>query len=75
MPCRPLMQGDKQVGFICGRGLKPPKCKWCEKPSTKLCDYPVTQDRTCDAPMCNEHAKSQAANIDTCPSHPEMRYF
>lgn len=77
MPCRTLVDGNgKPVGFVCSRGRKhSPKCRWCEKPSTKLCDYPVTAHQTCDAPICDEHAKRQGSNLDTCPDHPEMRHF
>ena len=74
MPCE--IRDNK---IICSRGVRPAanktKCKWCGKASTKLCDYPVTRNQTCDAPMCNEHAKKQGQNIDTCPDHPQMRHF
>ena len=62
--------------IICSRGQrKPPKCKWRTKPSTKLCDFPLSKDKTCDAPVCDEHAKKQGSDLDTCPNHPVMRYF
>jgi hypothetical protein len=71
MPCK-IRNGM----IICSRGhWRPPKCQWCDKPSTKLCDYPIEKGRTCDAPMCEEHAKRQGPNVDTCPNHPHMRYF
>ena len=62
--------------IICSRGAKrPPKCAFCEKVSTKLCDYPLDRQHTCDMPMCDDHAKHQGPNVDTCPNHPSMRYF
>jgi len=71
MPCE--MRNNM---IICSRGpRKAPKCAFCNQPSTKLCDYPLTKGRTCDTPMCDEHAKRQGVNLDTCPDHPVMRYF
>jgi len=76
MVCEVRKAKDGQFTIVCSRGAKrPPKCYFCKKQSTKLCDYPVTRTKTCDAPMCDEHAKRQGANLDTCPNHPEMRYF
>lgn len=51
------------------------KCRWCQSLSTKLCDFVVsdpaviTHRKTCDAPMCNDHAKSVGPNLDYCPDH------
>lgn len=71
MPC-----DVRENSIVCSRGArKPPKCYFCANPSTKLCDYPVTRERTCDLPICDTHAKKQGENLDTCPNHPQMRYF
>jgi hypothetical protein len=58
--------------ILCGRGQrKPAPCKFCGRPQTKLCDFPVTRHRssTCDAPCCNNHAKSVGLNLDYCLTH------
>ena len=60
--------------IICSRSRRTnPKCKWCNRPSTKLCDYWVSSDgrpgRTCDAPMCDEHAVRVGPEKDHCPEH------
>jgi len=42
MPCEPIMNNGKMVGFICSRSRgkpKAPPCYKCGKPSTKLCDF------------------------------------
>lgn len=77
MACDVRRSKDGQfIAVVCSRGQRrPPKCAFCDQLSTKLCDYPVTQHKTCDAPICNAHAKKQGKNLDTCPDHPVMRYF
>ncbi len=71
MPCE-----IKNDMIICSRGKhKPPKCAFCPRPSTKLCDYLLDGSHTCDAPICDEHSKKQGINLDTCPNHSEMKYF
>lgn len=77
MACEIRKSKDGQfIAVVCSRGVKRvPKCRWCDKQSTKLCDYPISKMRTCDAPVCDDHAKHQGQNLDTCPEHPVMRYF
>ena len=59
-------------------GKRPPDCHWCANLSTKLCDYSishpaqVTHRKTCDAPMCDAHAKSVGKNLDYCPEHAHL---
>ena len=58
-----------------GKRPQPKKCQFCDRPSTKLCDFPmsppeqVTHRRTCDAPMCDEHATLIGEDRDLCPPH------
>ena len=76
MTCDIRKTADGQfAAVICSKGNRAPKCRWCAKTSTKLCDYPLSRSHTCDAPMCDDHAKHQGPNVDTCPDHPVMRYF
>lgn len=37
--------------------------------SSKLCDFPLGNGKTCDKPICNFHATSGGKNIDYCPDH------
>lgn len=42
MPCEPIIEKGKVIGWICRRSRerpKPPPCYKCGKPSTKLCDF------------------------------------
>ena len=68
MPCEWKKIGGTEV-LICSRGRKkPPKCVACDQPSVALCDFPVNGG-TCDAPMCEDHRKPIARNVDYCPKH------
>jgi hypothetical protein len=73
MACEYILDKDgKVMGIICSRGSRAPKCKFCGKVSAKLCDFPVhgsKQGKTCDAPMCDDHATSVGEDRDFCPDH------
>lgn len=53
-------------------------CRWCQNLSTKLCDFvvshpsQVTHKKTCDAPMCDRHARNVGPDRDYCPVHLEQ---
>jgi len=45
-------------------------CSWCgRKPVTRLCDFPVGKDKTCDMGICDFCATPVAADQDHCPKH------
>ena len=71
MPCTPVFGPDGNITMImCSRGPTRNKpCVICGNPSTKLCDYPVANDKTCDAPICDSCAESISTNVDYCPVH------
>mgnify|MGYP001576472413 FL=1 len=71
---RPLKDAEGAVvGFACGPGARTRQpCRWCGKPSTKLCDWPLPKG-TCDAPMCDGHATAIGWNKDHCPEHVAAR--
>lgn len=73
MACEHLRDKDGNwIGVICGRGPRAPKCKFCSKTSTKLCDFPIhgsKKGKTCDAPICDGHATSVGEDCDFCPHH------
>lgn len=41
-------------GFVCGEGVIP--CSVCGIVAEHLCDYPLGEGKTCDAPLCCNHA-------------------
>jgi hypothetical protein len=69
----PGKDGEPPVrAIICG--VRRPKSKpcWvshCGKPNTKLCDWPVGDGKTCDAPICDKHATNVGPDRDVCPLH------
>ena len=67
MPCEHVKIGDSYA-IVCSRGSQK-KCKDCGRKCTKLCDFPLTNGKTCDRPMCDAHAVNQAPEIDFCLIH------
>lgn len=41
----------------------------CMAISTLLCDWPLIEGGTCDAPLCAEHGHEIAADRHLCPIH------
>jgi hypothetical protein len=75
MPCKWIRLPDGTVAHVKFANSPAKKCRWCGLPCTKLCDFEVsspqqvTHRRTCDAPMCDAHAKHISHEIDYCPAH------
>jgi len=86
MPCEWYEKDGAVIHVHSSRSRGPKKhCKFCHQDyrGGKLCDFPVGNDRTCDAEMCNECARtigrqdSDAGGglkhlndtIDVCPIH------
>ena len=72
MTCEPIRFPGGGGGFACSRGNQARgggRCYICDKPSTKLCDAPVEQGRTCDRNICDRHATRVGPNLDVCPAH------
>lgn len=62
------------VAIVCGVGrtAKPAPCAHCAKVHTKLCDWPVEKDKTCDKKLCDEHAHNVGPDRDYCPEHHQI---
>ena len=83
MHCEVLDLPDGTRVTICGanRTLKMPACRFCGKPSVKLCDFPVRDStgnhikwydkrrHTCDAPLCENCTTNAGGDSDLCPVH------
>lgn len=73
MPNKPDDGGDVIFGFVCGRG-RVRRCSTCGRPSTKLCDWPLTGKpaKTCDRPICTNCARHIEPDTDYCPAHARL---
>ena len=87
MPCDWLKTADGSVIHVNygSGGGRMRFCKFCKSKyrGGKLCDYPVSNGKTCDAEMCNECARTLGRQeieiapgikrvndtIDVCPIH------
>lgn len=70
MPCE-FMDGM----IICSRGSRQPRCR-CGAPSTKLCDFPLTGEKTgktCDRPLCDRCTVSAGPDLDYCEPHAKLK--
>jgi hypothetical protein len=76
MACETIKLGDGTTAIMCMRGGRArASCRWCSKPSTKLCDYPLRAakaGKTCDALICDQHAYEVGPDRHFCPPHREM---
>lgn len=67
MPCYSIRLGNGSRAIVCGRLGK--HCSNCRAPAGFACDYPVGGGKTCDAPMCADHAVEVARNRHVCLRH------
>jgi hypothetical protein len=54
--------------WMCGDGHPEPLCE-CGRITDLLCDYPMGRGKTCDKPMCAEHAFEIAEDKHLCLIH------
>jgi hypothetical protein len=76
MACIPFELPSGARGFVCGptRRRKVLRCSVCHVPDTlatmRLCDWRAPGKRkTCDRPVCVEHAMRVGPEKDYCPTH------
>lgn len=68
MPCYQFKTSDGGKGFMCG--YLGPHCACCaDAGDFALCDFPVGEGKTCDRPLCEEHAHEVAPDLHYCDSH------
>jgi len=75
MPCDTTRLPGGGYAIICGRRSKPKACVCCGRPSSKLCDFPLTgakEGSTCDRALCANCAVHRAPDTDYCPTHGRM---
>ena len=73
MPCNHVTLPGGGYAIICSRGRRPRPCACCNLPSTKLCDFPTGNGKTCDLPLCDKCAVKGGPNVDFCPGHERLQ--
>lgn len=68
--CLKMQLPDGSFAIICGPRLKPKFCA-CGREAHLLCDWKVKKKKsgTCDAPICDEHARNVGPDKHLCPKH------
>ena len=74
MGCKRFTDPDGAVVFMCtrGRGQQAATRCSCGRVAEYLCDFPLRGEkagRTCDKPICSDHAKLIKHNTHYCPDH------
>lgn len=70
MSCDHIKVPGGGVAIVCSRGRRQQRCRWCvSRPGKFLCDWKVGPGKTCDKPICSEHAQEVASNKHLCPEH------
>lgn len=63
------------VVIVCGSRKGRSVCTYCAATATKLCDFVIRgrpgidKARTCDRPVCEQHATALGPNKDHCDDH------
>jgi hypothetical protein len=60
---------DGHTFTVCGMRRSRQRCKDCSNTATKLCDYPLSDGKTCSRPMCDHHAATVGEGLDYCLPH------
>ena len=69
MGCAVIRLKDDRKMIMCGKGVTREPCRECGCEAEFLCDYPVGNDKTCDAKLCWKHAHEVSPGIHYCESH------
>lgn len=70
MGCIIERTGENGIMIICGDShISPNPCRDCICEADFLCDYPVGNDKTCDAKLCEKHSHEISPGIHYCNSH------
>lgn len=69
----PNQQGSTDRFIVCGVRRSKQFCFVCGREAVALCDWKVKERKsgTCDAPVCDRHAKNVARGKHLCPTHQE----
>ena len=68
--CRAKENTAGQTMFICGDLGE--HCADCSALGEFLCDFPVGEGKTCDRPICEQHAHEIGPELHYCKAHHQM---
>lgn len=69
MICKTVKLPGGGVAIACGSRPRVKKCVACQRPGLLLCDWKMPGGKTCDRPICADHADHVAEDKDLCPAH------
>ena len=62
--------GDGTTVIVCTSRQRVARCQVCKKrPHTKLCDWKIDNENTCDKKLCDGCAVKIDKGTDYCPEH------
>lgn len=71
MTCEPVkLQGGGRA-IVCSRGQRRKRCFACDLLESYQCDWKMGGGKTCDRPLCPDHAKQVGPDKHLCPEHIE----
>lgn len=66
--CEYLDLGNGNFAIVCGTRKRTKFCK-CGRAADLLCDWKMPEGKTCDAPICRQHALEVAPDKHLCVFH------
>ncbi len=61
------VKNDFRFYHVTGEAVE--QCANCAYIADYLCDFPMGKGKTCDAPLCEDHANDHGEDLHFCPSH------
>lgn len=65
----PVHMLEPQEVYMSGEGIKMCSHHSCAYCADYLCDWPMGKGKTCDAPLCEDHASEIGVDLHLCPVH------
>jgi len=72
MHCQRVQMPNGLFAILCSSGQvrrQVCRCRSCAQPAPFLCDFRLGNGKTCDAPICADHAWQPAEDKHLCPQH------
>jgi hypothetical protein len=62
-----MNEAEEIAMFLCQRSTA--RCRFCDRASTRLCDFQLAEGKACDIPMCDFCTHRAERTVDYCPEH------